>query len=283
MALILPTFRFARFVDNATTTATVAPVEDTGVQSNTTGSANVDTTPVTLLSALAFDVHLLEVAFHQEGGAVDCNGLVDILIDPAGGTSWAELISDIALSYHPYATVSSGLTYWLRFPLFIRAGSSLGVRHRAATGSLDFCAVARCHGEPSRPELWWCGQKVETLGAAQPSASKGTNVTPGNSNAWGSWTDIGASTRRYGALALGINGTDASTLNTQYFFQIGAGGAQLPGTPQYMVAAGGAGAMQYITPAVPVWCDEPSGTTFQVRGMCAGTAETFNFTLHGVY
>lgn len=282
MALVLPTFRFARFVDNVTTVAAVAQVNDTGTQSNSASNPHVDTTPVTLLSALAFDVHLLEVAFHQEGGTVDCNGLVDILVDPAGGTSWSELISDIALSYHPYATTSSGLTYWLRFPLFIRAGTSLGFRHRAADSLLTIYVVARCHGEPSRPELWWCGQKIETLGA-NPSTSKGTNVTPGNSNAWGSWTNIGASTRRYGALALGINGTDASTLNTQYFFQIGAGDVQLPGTPQYMVAAATASLMQYITPAVPVWCDEPSGTTFQVRGMCAGTAEIFNFTLHGVY
>lgn len=282
MALMLPTFRFARFVDNATTTATVAAVNNTGAESNSTGNGNVDTTPVTLLSALAFDVHLLELAFHQEGGSVDSNGLVDIMADPAGGTSWSELIADIALSYHPYATTASGLTYWLRFPLFIRAGTSLGFRHRAATGLLSVYAVARCHGEPSRPELWWCGQKVETLGA-NVGTSKGTNVTPGNSDAWGSWTNIGASTRRYGALVLGINGTDAAITNTQYFFQIGAGGAQLPGTPQYMVAAGAASLMQYITPAVPVWCDEPSGTTFQVRGMCAGTAEVFNFTLHGVY
>ena len=282
MALMLPTFRFARFVDNATTTATVATVDNTGTAGNTE-SANVDSAPVTMISALSFDAHLLELAFHQQSGSSDNNGLVDILVDPAGGTSWSELISDIALSYHPYATTSSGLTYWLRFPLFIRAGASLGFRHRAASSLLDATAVVRCYGEPSRPELWWCGQKVETLGAAQPSVSKGTNVTPGNSNAWGSWTNIGTSTRRYGALVLGINGTDASILNTQYFFQIGAGGAQLPGTPQYMVAAGGSGLMQYITPAVPVWCDEPSGTTFQVRGMCAGTAEIFNFTLHGVY
>ncbi len=258
--LIVPPSGFARCSEN------LGALAATGVGVNfTAGASGADGTAVSILSALAHDVHYLVLAI---GGintaAADGNAALDVLSDPAGGTSWGSIIDDLCCGMTPVPSATVGLTAWYYFPLWIKAGTSIGVRAKTAhtvaiaTGQVAMWAF----GEPRRPEQWWCGQKVETIGIAD---SKGTAVTPGTSGAFGSWTNIGsASSARFGAVQLGINGSDANALANGWWWQLGVGSVQVPGSPTiYRAIAtseqGGIVGMQ------PIFCNFPGGTQFQAR------------------
>lgn len=283
MGLLLPLFRFANEVDTMTGTP---PASDPGV-TFTTGAANVDGTAVTLLSALAFDCHYLVVGFSgTHVSTTDHNALADILADPGGGTSWTSIIDDLSMGMLArQGAEACAMSCWYHFPLFIAAGNSIGLRARSTVGGLT---TGRCvvyaYGNPSKPELWWCGSKVETLGSV-PSTSKGTAVTPGASGTFGSWTTIGTSGARYGAYQIGISGNvDATPVAGTCYWQIGISSAQIPGT-QTIWRTFGAGSGGHIAqPGGPSWCDIPTGTVLQLRNTFDTTGpEAINATIHGVY
>lgn len=283
MSLILPPWAFANEVDTMTGTP---PATSPGV-SFTTGAANTDGTAVTLLSALAFDAHYLVIGFSStRASAVDHNALADILIDPAGGSSWVSLIDDLSCGMiSPPGSDIVGMSAWYHFPLFVKSGSSIGMRARSTAGSLSGGkCVMYAYGNPSRPELWWCGSGVETLGAV-PATSKGTAITPGSSGTYGSWTTIGTSTARYGAYEIGLNGgVDATPTVGCYYLQIGVNSLKLDGSQTvWRTLSTGAGGC-WGKPGGPQKCDIPSGSVLQLRATFDTTAgEALNATIHGVY
>lgn len=282
MSLSLPPFRFANEVDNLTGTPGTS-----GGTNFTAGASNADSTAVTLLSALAFDVHFLYLSFGGLGSsAVDSACLADILIDPAGGTSWASLIDDLTIGFSPNpATSGISMACNYAFPLFIKSGASVGVRARTANASNITTprVFIWAYGGPTRPDMWWCGQKVESLGPV-PTTSKGVSVTPGNTGAAGSWTSVGSPTSaRYGSIQLGLNGSDSTMLSVAYFWQIGISSAKIPGTPTLYCNANTAEHMGYSGFGQPIWCDIPAATQLQVMGTCSGTAEAHTVALYGVY
>lgn len=249
------------------------------------GSANTDGTEDVLLTALAKDACylVLELNCANTSTAIDANRQVDILIDPAGGTSYSSFIDDILLGY----SAQNGLGPQLRlcFPVWIPAGASLGVRSRAVAVSVASSVVAYVWGEPRHPEMWWCGSGVETLGSVAAS-SKGTDFTPGTSNSWGSWTTVGSSTKRYGAVQFGCSGPATTTLNAgSYTVEWGVGSTMLPGSWRHRLSSHSPN--EYMTRgsiSAPIWCDVASGTTWQVRGNCnTSPAQDLNAVVHGVY
>lgn len=250
----------------------------------TFGASNADGTAVQVLSAISMDALYMVVAL---GGcstnAEDNSALVDILWDPAGGTSWGSLIDDLVAGFSPSPSAASGLMCVYHFPLWIPSGASLAVQARkngatAATGGR--CAIW-LFGEPKRPDMWWAGQAVESLGISA-STSKGTAHTPGNSGSYSSWATIGTSTRRYGALQFGTNGSDANMTGVGYYWQIGVGSAQLPGTPTYY-HANTTNETCARTGAMPLFVDLPASTALQTRATASGTAEAHNVAFYGVY
>ena len=133
--------------------------------------------------------------------------LVDIGIDPAGGSSYSVLISQLATG-----PASPLIVDWLaggvcfRFPLRIPAGASVAARCSAKTGVSPIGVSCTLRGRPSRPEICWAGSFVTTFGATLAS-SNGTIITPGTT-AEGAWTQIGtAATRphRYVEFGYGID------------------------------------------------------------------------------
>lgn len=279
--LILPPWSFGYCSDNQPST----PSNSAHGTQVTPGVTNADGTAVTLLSALAHDAHRIVV--YVSGFFLSTAAhytLLDILQDRAGGTSWASFIDDLTVGFC-VATgngVASGV--YFDFPVFIPAGTSIGAQartsHSAATaGQVSVWAF----GEPSRPDMWWCGQGVETLGVTAAS-SRGTSIAPGGSGAWGSWTSVGSTTaHRYGAIALGTNGTDAAQAASIVAFQIGEGSQPIAGCPiqwrtgqttESGIAAG---------PGGPIWCDIAAGSQLQVRGKSNTTAENWDVALYGVY
>jgi hypothetical protein len=283
MALILPGGpAFTSVVDNLTGTAPQA-VPGTNF---TAAANNADGTAVAVLGALAFDVHYLVIGI---GGitltGANSQALLDVLNDPAGGTAWVSLIDDLVCGFTPIPAggPNASIQTYYHFPLFVRAGNTIGVRCRTlhtvdiTTGRVIIWA----YGNPTRPEMWWCGQKVESLGINAASSS-GTAVTPGNSGADGTWTTIGVSTGKYSALQLGLNGSDGTALAIGYYWQVGVGSQRLPGFPTLYGATTTAECTSRSGFCMPMWCDVPSGSTLQVRGSASGTGEIYNLAIYGV-
>lgn len=281
MSLYVPPFSWGKCTDTQTGTPDATANGGVGVQQT---SANTDGTPVTVLSALGHDGQFIVLQCSGITGSTTDNAtLLDILIDPAGGTSWASLIEDLNIGYMPLASAASGYTGVFQFPLFIPAGASLGAQvRRATTASNSIRLFAWVFGEPSRPDAWWCGSKVETLGSVAAS-SRGTIVTPGNA-AWGSWTNIGSTiSGRYGAIQFACGGSDSNATTRGGYWQVGANSARINGLPTIYTAMSSTESMTRGGPCMPMFCDIAAGTQLQARGYLSGSVEDYNVTIHGVY
>lgn len=250
----------------------------------TAGANDADGTAVASgLGVLAHDVHFIVLKTASTGtSGANAEIALDLLIDPAGGTSWAVLINDIAIGMTKAGSADTGTNFHeYFFPIFIPANATLGFQAKTHhTATIACRAMLWAFGEPSRPDLWWCGRGVETLGA---SGSGGTAVTPGNTGAWGSWTNVGATTGAlYGAVQLGWCGRDAVAAAMGYYAQMGYGGLILAGSPStYHTYNATESGVHNV--AGPIWCNIPQGTQMQVRAMASGTADIQQYTIYGVY
>jgi len=281
MALITPPLAFAYCTDNLTGTPAAATP---GTAVTAGGSANTDGTAVTLLSALGHDAHFICITLNGgAGSSTATDALLDILVDPAGGTSFSELISDLACGYTASSVAGTGapMARWF-FPLWIAAGTTIGAQVRSAAAGITKRVICTVYGEPSRPDMWWCGQGVETLGA-NPATSKGTTITPGSSGAAGTYTNVGGpTTYRYGAVQLSLQGPDATATARGGYWNIGADSARLPGSPTLYTSMNTSEQLAFAN-GMPIWCDIPAGKQLQVAGTLSGTTENYNACLHGVY
>jgi hypothetical protein len=249
----------------------------------TAGASGVDGAAVTCIAALAHDVHHIRLRIGGLGAnGLDTNSAGDLLVDPAGGTSWSALINDLVCGMTPIANAAAGMSLSYEFPLFIKAGSSIGWRCKT-TGGIEISGqpqiVVEAYGEPSRPEMWWCGQGVETFGI---SDAKGTAITSGNAS-WGSWTSVGsATTRHIKSVTMGINASDAAALAVAYNFEVGYSSVRLPGSPALWMCTSGVelGAKHAVS---NVTCNIPVGTQLQTRGYCSGAPEVHYAAIYGVY
>lgn len=252
----------------------------------TTGVSNADGATVTILSALAQDLCYVVVGFAGTSASTeDQNTLADIVIDRAGGTSWGSFIDDLVTGFCPTPTAGAiGMTSWYHFPLSVPAGASLGVRarHPSANTNTNGRCVIYGFGRPKRPDMWWCGQGVESVGI-NAGTSKGTAHTPGNSSAYSAYATIGTTTRRFGALQFGVNGSDGTMLAIGYNWQLGISSAQIPGTPTFYHSANTTEQMSRVGFGMPLFVDIPAGTTIQCRATGSGTAEAYNVAVYGVY
>ena len=121
------------------------------------------------------------------------NFLLDVGIDPAGGTSYVQQIANIACGSAGPITSSSGGGHQFFFPFFIKSGSSVAVRIQGSHGTATASIVgAKFYGRPANPELSRVGQHSETIGTI--TNSNGVSFTPGNA-ADGSWVSLGTTTR----------------------------------------------------------------------------------------
>lgn len=280
MSHIIQPWGFAYCTDNMTGTPPAALIG-----TNFTANANnADGTVVSVLSALAHDVHYIEIGLGGINSAtLNSASLVDIVVDPAGGTSWANWIDDLVAGYSAIPTAgATGIELWYRFPITLKSGHSIGVRARNASGSNITTGriVIYAHGHPTAPDMWWSGSKVDSLGINAASSS-GTTITPGNTGTWGSWTTIGTTARRWGALQYAINGSDSSMLALGVHFEIGVGSARLPMPRQFVSST----SSEISARTAPGWipCDIAETTVMQMRGTANTTAENYNAAIYGVF
>lgn len=168
-------------------------------------------TQIASAANMAYDSCLMFIAVgggNTTGNAK--NHLLDIGVDPAGGTSYAAIISNLVCGQTQ--AVSTGGDEFV-FPIRIKAGSSVAARVQGSNATAGTVrVVATFYGRPTNPEMVPCGSFSETIGSV--SSSNGTSITPGNA-AEGSWTSLGTTTADLWHWQLGVQ-VDNGTITAQY-------------------------------------------------------------------
>lgn len=221
MSLVVPKWGFQYCFD---TLGGFIPGNDNGTlwtlgASNSKGS----TTALASGNTLTDDCYYVAVQFSVAFSAGTIrNCLIDIMYDPAGGTSWSVLLPDLAVGQSFWASGFTGQTpapNRYEFPVFIPAGSSLGVRGQNSTAStIQGYMNLWAWGSPSRPDAFWYGTKIDALGLDSAN-SRGTVLTPGASGAYGTAISLTA-TKPYGWLQIGSPATNTLNDTRGYQFRL---------------------------------------------------------------
>lgn len=195
--------------------------------------------------------------------------LLDIGVDPAGGTSYAAIISNIVCGCSPALTAAGAREFF--FPIFIKAGSSVAVRIQGSNATAGTVRIAaRFYGKPNAGELLPVGFYSETIGTI--TNSSGVSFTPGNA-ADGSWVDLGATTKPLWWWQLGYQ-IDNATITAEYTYIELAFGDASNKHSIFRVMHGGTTAevcglaMQTQMLAIAAYCPVKAGEHIYVRGRC---------------
>lgn len=154
------------------------------------GTANTMGAYATLVTAanITTDVYGIQLNFNNGfTSATVKNFLVNIGVDNAGGTAFVTKIPFLMAGHSgPYATVG-GISYY--FPLYIPAGSSIGIQAQGTVASSTFSTAVTLYGQPRRPDAVRVGSKVFSFGQTTATSS-GTAITLGTT-AKGAYTQVG--------------------------------------------------------------------------------------------
>ena len=282
--LAIPSYAFGVVADNwsaGTPTATPGTIlDDPGADDNVKSA-----TTALIGTGIAQPAYWVVVQVYQTAAAAtDTSALLDIMYDPAGGTSWSVLIPNLICGYLAVNANTMGGRY--EFPLYVPRGASIGARWQSAVASPAAGTRPRVmvtlYGGPSSPGFWY-GTKVTDIGT-DTATSAGLDITPGSTGTYSAWTSIGGTSNpSFGFLTIGAQGTATTHTADQYHVQFGAASTQFPGAQirfGYSVA-------EIILPIPTTWAgcfvDVPAGTQLQVRATGSdATSEDPSVALYGV-
>lgn len=249
------------------------------------GASNAQGAWTQLLAAAAFEAD--GVAVGISGGntsAVSKMHLLDIGVDPAGGTSYAPIVADMACGMSS-ATASGGSQWW--FPLRIPAGASIAARIRGSAATAGTCLVrVELRGRASRPEQRRVGAYSATLGA-QTASSLGTAFVPDANAAKGAWALLGTTSRPLWWWQIGVQ-CDNSNMSTRVFhIDLAHGDASNKTLILSDVLVSGNSAevltVHGMHKMMDAYCEVPAGVAVYVRGACNNTPEAgWNATATGI-
>lgn len=211
--------------------------------------------------------------------------LLDIGIDPAGGTTYTAIISNFQIGDSPALTVAGKREHY--FPMRIPAGASVAARIRGANATAGTVRIAaRFYGRPSQGLALPVGSFSETFGATT-ATSLGTSFTPGNA-ADGTWVDLGATARNLWWWQLGYT-IDNATVTAEYTYVEVAFGDASNKTTIFKIMHGGttgetcglAAQTQLLWPVA--YCPVAAGSHIYVRGRCNNAPDTgYSATVLGI-
>jgi hypothetical protein len=167
-----------------------------GLSHTPSTTASTFSTWATLISSanITQDVYAIYLCFNSgSSSATIRNTLVNIGVDTAGGTNFDIKIPNLMAGYAAPLNIGAG-GIWYYFPLYIPAGSSVGIQ-AGSTVATAFFTAAWVFGKPRRPESIRAGSYVTAFGATTGTTWRGTNVTPGTT-ADGTLTQIGTATTK---------------------------------------------------------------------------------------
>lgn len=235
---------------------------------------------------IASDCYWLYIQVHSGATATASKQhLLDIGVDPAGGTAYSAIISNLAVGCAPSLTVAGNREHV--FPFFIKAGSSVAVRVQgiaATAGTIR--VVARFYGKPARPELVPVGTVSQTFGTI--TNTLGQTVTPGNA-ADGSWADLGAvASEAKWWWQLGYQIDNAAITAEYTYIELAYGDASNKDTIFKVMHGGTTGetcglAAQTSLLACAAFTRVPVGQNIYVRMRCNNAPDTgYNVTVIGI-
>lgn len=274
---------------NCTTNLTGTPSATVGTSVTAGGVAHTDGNTALLVSNVAHDVHMIGIGIQSTfTSASNGSALVDLRIDPSGGGGSPDLYVDLISDLVCGNVYDTGDICWYCFPLFVKSGASFGARVRNGVAGKACGVVVQLYGGPSRPDQWWCGQSVTSLGI-NAGTSSGTSITPGNTGAFSAWQNLGSTLpQAAGAIQFGIQGGGQTTM-TQigYHFQFAIGG-QSPDVqrqigPTYYVRGNTNEGLNRETQPGPILCNLPAGTQLQMRATASGTAQAYDAAAYVVH
>lgn len=236
------------------------------------GASNVEGTYTQLLTAVAQDVAGFYLRI-SEGATASAakNHLLDIGIDPAGGSTYTAIISNIVCGASA-TMVATGGAHRFFFPMRIPSGASVAARiqgSNATAGTVRVGIKVYFGRQQAAPWMLPVGQYSETLGTI--TNSNGVSFTPGTA-AQGTWVTLGSTTRDLWWWQIGYQ-VDNTIITSEYAqVQIGFG----PTANQTIImtrynggttneSCGDTHGNQLIWHEC--YCPVPGGTEIWVRGM----------------
>ena len=187
----------------------------------TTGAANTKGAAVQLLSAATVTDDIYGIAINFFGGATSTTArqfMADLLVDEAGGTSYSVKIANLMVDAP--SLLFSGYQYY--FPLYIKAGSSIGMQAQCQAATQAIRCAVKVFGKPSHPHLLRVGTSVQTLGA-DTATTTGIGITPGTQVMGSATTTLGTITKDCWWWQMGYVITDTSITSAVYHFDVLAG------------------------------------------------------------
>lgn len=284
MTLFVPqqTATFSTYDNWGTTAASTVGTNVANGTSNALGSW------VQLASSanISFDVAGFYMQIHS--GSLSNNSrqqLLDIGIDPSGGSSYTAIISDFVCGMAPGLNRAGAKEHF--FPLRIPAGASVAARIRGSLASAANTRIAiKFYGGLSSPGMLRVGTFSETLGATTAS-SKGTTFTPGNQTD-GAWVSLGTTINDLWWWQIGHQ-IDTTAVTGEYTYIEVAYGDASNKTTIFKVMHGGTTTetcgMALQTQLVPLaaYCPVKAGTNIYIRGHCINAPDTgYNANVVGI-
>lgn len=212
--------------------------------------------------------------------------LLDIGVDPAGGTSYTAVISNLQIGASPLLTAAGNREYF--FPFFIKSGSSVAVRIQGENGTAGTVRVAvKFWGRPSAPWRMPVGTFSATFGVDGTNPSRGTTVTPGNA-ADGSWTSFGTTSSELWWWQLSYNIANGTITAEYTYFDLAFGDGSNKHIIQRFMHVGTTGetcghGMQPHMSWHRGYRRVPSGATLYVRARCNNAPDTaYNAIIVGI-
>ena len=201
--------------------------------------------------------------------------LLDIGVDPAGGTSYSAIISNLVCGATGPAASAGGVQFF--FPHFIKAGSSVAVRIQGsnATAGTVFIGI-QFYGFRSNPETFPVGTFSETIGAI--TNSSGVVFTPGNA-ADGAWVSLGTTSKALWWWQLCYQIDDATMGAESTYIDLGVGDVTNKDTIFRLMHRGTTGETLgsiLLVNLIPyaAYCPLPAGVELFVRGRCENAPDS---------
>lgn len=226
-------------------------------------------TQVASSANIAQDCYWLEIIVTDGNTSAQIKShLLDIGVDPAGGTSYSAVISNMVCGGASAINAAGGGSRFF-FPFFIKAGSSVAARVQGSNATAGTVRVTtKFWGQPSRPESVPVGQFSETIGTI--TGSQGVTFTPGNA-ADGAWTSLGTTANALWWWNLGVQCADSTITAHQLYIDLAVGDAsnkrvinrtQIGTTSTESVGQPIAGNLSWVN----CYCPVPAGGELFVRG-----------------
>ena len=209
--------------------------------------------------------------------------LLDIGVDPAGGTSYTPIISNIVCGASANSNAPCGA---FTFPIRIKAGSTIAARvqgSNATAGTVRVVAVI--YGQPSAPESDKVGSYSETIGTI--TNSEGVSFTPGNATD-GSWVLLGTTTRSLWWWNLCVQISNATMSAHGNYIELAYGDASNKHSITRVHFASDTSEFNFRTEITSYltavsYCHLPAGTNIYIRGECsAAPVSGYNAVAVGV-